>query len=77
MEIRFGAMQPTIASQLRKQGFKFDKDKMATFQKLSHSISMLRIHSVVTDSVADKACKSLYKKILSHVVHLKQQKNSI
>lgn len=70
MEIKFGALQPKIASQLKEQGLNFDKDNVNTFQTMSHSISMLHIHCVLTDTEADNARNRLYKKILNHVKKL-------
>ena len=39
LTIAFGALQPKIAVQLKKQGFKFDAKKVAHFEKLRDSIS--------------------------------------
>lgn len=66
-EIGFGALQPPIAKQIKKQGFNFKKDKIDHFEKLRESISYLIFNGIITDSVRKKADEKLFKKILSHV----------
>lgn len=67
MEIKFGALQNSIATQLKAQDIPFDSDKVKSYQALSHSIGMLYVHGVIIESERDNAYNRLYKKIANHV----------
>lgn len=57
----FGALTDPLEQQLSKQGYK--DTKIETHQKLSDSLSMLRIHGYIPDSQMDRIAKRLLKDI--------------
>jgi hypothetical protein len=66
--ISFGALSQPLSKQLKSQGFKFNPDKIKTFEKEIDAINQLRFGSnLLTDSMVDKLIQKLYKKIVSHV----------
>ena len=68
LELRFGALAPTIEKQLELQHFKFDKKKVAIMVKQIHAINVLRFHNnMITDSVANKLFDKMFKVITKHV----------
>jgi hypothetical protein len=68
IEINFGAMADRLSKQLRVQGLKFDKEKVAVFQKEMDAITLLRFGSyLLTQSMVDKITPKLYKIIVAHV----------
>ncbi len=72
----FGVLSPTISEQLKKQGFKFDKEKIKHFQEEANAINTLRFGSgLLTDSMVNKIVPKLYKKVVAHVA--KQNKLTI
>lgn len=68
LNICFGAMTDPITKQLRKQGFKFDKEKINKFQSLWNNMFTLRIHGILSDGHFYICQKKLYNKIKSHVM---------
>lgn len=69
--IGFGALVPSIAKQLKKQGFKFDAEKAKHFEKLRESITYLMFADLINDKAKENAYKKLFTKITQHV----KQKN--
>lgn len=65
MTLNFGAISPKIEDQLKDQGLKIRN--VATYQSLADSIIKLRIHEIITGSMADKATKRLFKEIEKRV----------
>lgn len=65
--ITFGATSPTIGNQLREQGLKYDIEKIKLMQQMAFQISMLRIHSILSEEDSAKARDRLYGKICNHV----------
>ena len=65
--IGFGALSPTIAVQLKKQGFKYNPEKVKEFQKLREYITYLMFADILNHSECDKATKKLFSKIRQHV----------
>ncbi len=64
----FGILCEPISKQLKKQGFKFNSEKIKDFEKQVDAINTLRFGSgVITDSMMDKIGPKLYKKIVDHV----------
>ena len=68
LNLRFGAMSPSIKEQLTEQNLKFRVGDVNHFQKDSEAIVRLKIRGLLNDSTAKKAQDSLFKKITSHVV---------
>jgi len=68
IRIGFGALVPTIAKQLKEQGFKFDAKKVKHFEKLRESITYLAFADLITENHRDRATQKLFNKIKSHVV---------
>lgn len=63
-EIQLGALAPKLSEQLRgrispKEGKRLDH--------VAHSLDMVRIHNIITDSEASKARKRLMKQIQNAV----------
>ncbi len=75
LRIGFGALVPSIAKQLRNQGYKFNSEEVKHFEKLKQSITYLQFADLINDKAREKAIKKLYTKIRSHV--LKQNKMKI
>lgn len=70
MELTFGAMGPTISQQLKKQKLAFDPSKVKTFEKFQHSITLLKIHSLINESAAKSARNKLFKMVTANVKSL-------
>ncbi len=66
--IGFGILAEPLAKQLKKQGFKFNVEKIKYFEREREAINTLRFGSnLLTDSMVDKIIPKLYKKIIAHV----------
>lgn len=74
LKLGFGALVPKISTQLRKQGFKYDKDKVKLFEKCLDSILYLMFNDFLSDKQIDRLYDKLRKKIVAHV-KLKNQQN--
>ena len=70
LEIYFGALCDPIYKQIKDQGLRAPKKEFELFEKLSHSISMLRIHGLLPDGQVRPLQKKLFKKILGKVKDL-------
>ena len=66
--IGVGSLSPTFAKQLKKQGFKFDVDKVKHFEKLRESITYLMFADLINDKAKDNAYIKLITKIRQHVM---------
>ena len=73
--IGFGALVPTIAKQLKQQGFKYDTETVKHFEKLRESITYLMFADLLNYKAKENATKKLFTKIRQHV--MKQNKLSI
>jgi len=67
-KIGFGALVPSISKQLKKQGFKFDKEEVNHFEKLRESITYLMFADLINDKAREKATSKLFTKIKQHVM---------
>ncbi len=67
LKLGFGALLPKISTQLRKQGFKFDKEKVKLFEKCLDSILYLMFNDFLSDKEIDKLFDKLRRKIVAHV----------
>lgn len=65
--IRFGALGPSIADQLKEQGFKYAPEKVKQFENLRHCITTLMFADILNDSAKDKAFNKLFTQIKRHV----------
>ena len=65
MTLAFGAISPKIEDQLKDQGLKIEYVDM--YQSLADSIIKLKIHGIITGSMADKANERLFKEIEKEV----------
>lgn len=65
--LALGAISDPILKQIKDQKFKCDTKEVEKFQKISNSISMLRIHSFLSTSVADNLFLKLKNKIVDHL----------
>jgi hypothetical protein len=64
----YGVLSDPINKQLDKQGFKYDKKKIAQFEQEREAINILRFGSgLLTDSMVDKIIPKLHRKIVAHV----------
>ncbi len=66
--IRFGILSDTIAEQLTKQEFLFDKKTVERFEKQKYALDELRMGDLLTDSICDKITQKLFNKIRAHVM---------
>ena len=67
LNLRFGAMSPSIKEQLTEQKLKFKVGDANHFQKDSEAIVRLKIRGLINESTAKKAQDNLFKKITAHV----------
>lgn len=71
--LSYGCLADDLSKQLTKQGFKFNKEKVAQFQKQVDAINVLRF-GLLTDSMVDKLLPKLHKQVCSHVAKQNQMK---
>lgn len=69
----YGAFGDSLEKQANKQGYTLGKDA-ELLDNLMFSLNMVRIHSIITDSQADKAYQKLHKKVLSKLKPLEKEK---
>lgn len=64
-EVRLGPMAPPIKRQLHSQGIELTavESEQLLQERLRESINMLRIHSIATDSEAERMDRKLVKRI--------------
>lgn len=74
--IGFGALSPTIAEQLKAQGFKYSEKEAKYFETLRVSITHLMFGDILPDSTLEKARKKLFTKIRQHVVRKNKNSNN-
>ena len=74
LRISFGVLSPSLASQLKEQAFKFDKEEVKHFDTLRESINYLTISDLITDTVRAKATQKLFNRIRLHVMKLNKLK---
>lgn len=67
VNLRFGAMSPDIADQLKSQGLNFDKKEVALLQRRADAIALLRLGDLLPDSIHQKILQKLFKQIQSHI----------
>lgn len=70
LQIYFGALCQPFYKQIKNQGYKAPKKEFELLQDLSRSMSMLRIHGIITDSQVPAMQKKLFKKIVKKVREL-------
>lgn len=63
INIHFGALCDPIEKQLNEQGYIISKKEVLRFQRIADAIIMLKIHSIIPDSVVSNAEQKLMKKI--------------
>ena len=73
-KIGFGALCPSIPTQLKEQGFKFDAKEGKHFEKLRESIIYLQFADLINDSTRAKATSKLFTKIRQHVMKVNKLK---
>jgi hypothetical protein len=67
VNLQFGLMCDPFAKQLKKQGWKFDIEKVKSFQKNMNSIFDLTFSHLLIDSQRIKMQNKLYNKMVAHV----------
>lgn len=67
LNIHIGALAPTISAQLKKQGLKFNPEKVKQIQKSLHCITHLFFDDILSDAQAKKAYDKLFTQIKKHV----------
>ena len=70
IEIKMGALSDPIYKQLREQGFPVKKKDFEIVEKMSYSITLLKIHSILSMTETKKAEKRLVKLIVKMVNQL-------
>lgn len=68
LTIEFGALAKPVSEQLKMQGFDVPNNIALGFDMVAHSIVVLRLHGIISDSVRDSSRKKLMKRI-SKAVH--------
>ncbi len=63
----FGVLSDPISKQLKKQGSKYNVEKVKGFEKQVDALLTLRFSDLLTDSMMNKIVPKLYKKIVDHV----------
>jgi hypothetical protein len=72
--IYYGVLSEPLSEQLSKQNLKYDKKKVAYFQKELNAINTLRFGTVLlTDSMVDEILPKLHKAIVAHVAEQKRK----
>ncbi len=74
LKIGFGALEGTIAQQLKKQKLLFDKETAKDFEQTKVRVLHLRFGGYLTDKQYNCIQKKLFKKIVSHVRKLNKPK---
>jgi hypothetical protein len=67
IKIAFGVMTPTLATQLKQQGFKYDGEKVRYMEKLRECTMHLKFAGLISDKQDAAIRKKLFTKIKSHV----------
>jgi hypothetical protein len=70
VKLAFGAISPKISEQLKKQGFKYDKEEVSHFQKDADAIVRLRVRGLLPSAQVDKCFQKLINKVTFHVSSL-------
>ena len=66
--IGYGIFSEPLDKQIDKQGLKYDKKKIAQFEKERDAVNTLRFGSgLLTDSMIDKILPKLHKKVMAHI----------
>lgn len=76
LEIHLGFFAPTIAQQLRKQGFRYNPKKVRLFQRYSMSIGELALGDIINDAQKKKMRDRLFTQIKRHVMQMNRPKKS-
>lgn len=73
-EIRFGAVAPPLRTQINEQfDLSLSEEDVLTEQRLADSVSLLGVHSVLTDSEVKRARSRIVKRLLKIVGNYKVQ----
>ncbi len=67
IEIHYGALSDNLLVQLDNQGYKYNKEKINTLDKLRYSANMLYLHSYISDKEYDKIINKIQKEIVKEV----------
>lgn len=69
LNLRYGAVSPLIAGQLKEQGFVVDhQHNLESWQKCADAITLLFLHGYLTDAEKLKCRKRLHKAITEHII---------
>lgn len=61
--LKFGALSESIGRQLEKQGVITHKSSIKKWEKIAFSITLLRIHSIISDEESKRAYDKLMRLI--------------
>lgn len=66
VDIRFGALSPPLHEQINEQfnNINVTAEQLEKEQKFAHAISLLNVHSLLTERETESARKRLMKKIV-------------
>lgn len=67
LTIQAGAFADPIGKQLKKQGFKFNKEKVKHFQQNMERITHLKFSDILSDGATEKARQKLFSQIKRHI----------
>lgn len=73
--LHFGALAPSIAKQLKAQKLQFDPQAIKSMQAYADAISLLRVHSILTEPEGNKARDRVYTKVQKHLKTFKTSTN--
>lgn len=74
LSIHLSAFAPSIAQQLRKQGFRYTPEKAKKFERLSKNIIGLYLNNIVKDAEKKKMNDRLFAQIKRHVAQMNRLK---
>ena len=67
IKIHFGIAYDKFSVQLRKQGLKFDRSTISSFQKMSEYIFVLYVNNILNEKQRVAAQQKIFRKIESHI----------
>jgi hypothetical protein len=67
VEFHFGALCKSLKEQLKEQGYELPHEDYARFQMIADSITTLKLHGILPDSIVYKAHQKLLKQIVESI----------
>lgn len=67
ISIEFGALSKPLKEQLAEQGISLPEKDEAFLRRLMESITLLKLHGLIPESIANKARSKVMKKIMKTI----------